>query len=540
MKKAVIYARFSCSSQTEQSIEGQLRVCKDYAKKNDLLIVNEYIDRAKTGTNDSRPSFQLMMRDCLKHEWDYVLVYKLDRFSRDKYDSAVHKHTLKQNGIKVISATENIPDSPEAIIFESVLEGFAQYYSAELSQKVKRGLTESYNKGQYTGGYQLYGYDVINKKLFINTFEANVVRELYTRYANGTTVQTILSDFNNRGIRNKRGKPFSIQSLYRILISPKYNGRVVYNNITYTDIYPQIIEDALWQSVNEKHKDYIVTRGRNYDYFGYILSGKIFCGLNKTTLLGATSTSHTGDKHRYYACRTKCPGMPNCPIKNIKKDLIENVVIKTLIEFLSSSNQIQTIANLVAEYNSTHNKDMTLINALKAQLNARQREADNIINAVKQGFVTTQMKESLEELEKDIMTLKYQIEQENSRNHADITAEEIVKFFATSIAENVLSNMQAQKYLIHMFIKDILVYPDKIIITFNYIPKNRKKQTKTDLKELEDSLESADTEAFSFNEGAYEFINLAPLESCTHPIQYNYFVIRAYFGVRICLNKLRC
>ena len=170
MKKAVIYARFSCSSQTEQSIEGQLRVCKEYAKRNDILILREYIDRAKSGTTDARPSFQLMMKDCVKHEWDYVLVYKLDRFSRDKYDSAVHKHTLKQNGIKVISATEHIPDSPEAIIFESVLEGFAQYYSAELSQKVKRGLKESYLKGHFTGGQQLFGYDVKDKKNVINEY----------------------------------------------------------------------------------------------------------------------------------------------------------------------------------------------------------------------------------------------------------------------------------------------------------------------------------------------------------------------------------
>ena len=124
MNKAVIYARCSSDTQTEQSIEGQLRVCQQYAKANNILIVGTYIDRAMTGTNDLRPDFQRMIKDSSKHQWDMLLVYKLDRFSRDKYESTIHKHTLKENGVKLVSAMENIPDSPEGIILESLLEGF--------------------------------------------------------------------------------------------------------------------------------------------------------------------------------------------------------------------------------------------------------------------------------------------------------------------------------------------------------------------------------------------------------------------------------
>ena len=115
MKTAVIYARYSCDSQTEQSIEVQLRVCRDYAERNNILIIDTYIDRAMTGTNDLRPDFQRMMKDSSKKQWNYILVYKLDRFSRDKYETTIHKHTLKMNGVKVLSAMENIPDSPKGI-----------------------------------------------------------------------------------------------------------------------------------------------------------------------------------------------------------------------------------------------------------------------------------------------------------------------------------------------------------------------------------------------------------------------------------------
>lgn len=126
MKTCVIYARYSSDRQTEQSIEGQLHVCYNYAKRNNLLILDEYIDHAMTGTNDNRRSFQKMLKDSSKRAWDFVLVYKLDRFSRNKYEMAMHRKTLKDNGIKLLSAMENIPDSPEGIILESLLEGFEQ------------------------------------------------------------------------------------------------------------------------------------------------------------------------------------------------------------------------------------------------------------------------------------------------------------------------------------------------------------------------------------------------------------------------------
>ena len=160
MKKAVVYARYSSDSQTEQSIEGQLRVCKDFASKEGYTIIDSYIDRAMTGTNDKRPAFQKMLHDSNKKGFEFVIVYKFDRFARSRHDSAVNKAILKKNGVKVISATELITDTPEGIILEGMLESFAEYYSVELSQKVKRGRKESRIKGNFVGGKVAYGYFV--------------------------------------------------------------------------------------------------------------------------------------------------------------------------------------------------------------------------------------------------------------------------------------------------------------------------------------------------------------------------------------------
>ena len=165
MKTAVIYARYSSDSQTEQSIEGQLRVCKEYAQKNDIVIVDTYIDRAMSGTKDNRIAFQKMIKDSNNHQFSIVLVYKLDRFSRNKYESVIHKKTLKDNGVRIVSCMENIPDTPEGTLMEALLEGFNQYFSEELTQKVNRGLRESWLKGNATGGAHVFGYDIINKTL---------------------------------------------------------------------------------------------------------------------------------------------------------------------------------------------------------------------------------------------------------------------------------------------------------------------------------------------------------------------------------------
>lgn len=213
-KTGVIYARYSSDSQSEQSIEGQLRVCNEYAKNNDILILDTYIDRAMTGTNDNRPDFQRMIKDSSKKEWDFVIVYKLDRFSRNKYEATIHKNTLKNNGVKVLSAMENIPYSPEGIILESLLEGMNQYYSAELAQKVSRGMRETRLKGYFQGGPLPYGYKLNGRKVVIDETTAEIVKLIYEQYSLGKTVKEIISNLTATNILYKN-KPFVANMVIR-------------------------------------------------------------------------------------------------------------------------------------------------------------------------------------------------------------------------------------------------------------------------------------------------------------------------------------
>ena len=200
--KAVIYARYSSDNQREESIEGQLRECKEYADRNNMVIVNNYIDRALSAKTDNRPEFQRMVKDSASGAFDVVLVWKLDRFARNRYDSAHYKSILRKNGVRVISAKEAISEGPEGIILESMLEGYAEYYSAELSQKVTRGMTENALKARYNGGTMLFGYMVDKDKHYIlNPATAPIVEEIFTRYADGETIVDIIDSLNARGVK---------------------------------------------------------------------------------------------------------------------------------------------------------------------------------------------------------------------------------------------------------------------------------------------------------------------------------------------------
>ena len=259
-KRAAIYARFSSCGQTEQSIEGQFRECYAFAKRNDLMVVGEYIDRAMTGTSDHRPDFLKMIEDSKKKSFDFVLVYQLDRFARNRYDSAIYKSKLKKNSVRVISARENITDDASGILVEGMLESMAEYFSAELSQKVKSGIRESLLKGNCLGGIKLFGYDILDKKWVVNETESIIIKEIFERYKNGEKAKDIVKWLNICGIKNKKDRPFNIDVISRMIRNERYVGRLYHEGILYENVIPRIIDDKLFSACNmimdeHKHKN---------------------------------------------------------------------------------------------------------------------------------------------------------------------------------------------------------------------------------------------------------------------------------------------
>lgn len=467
MKKAVIYARYSCSSQTEQSIEGQLRVCREYARGNELLIMGEYIDRAMTGKTDARPNFQRMIKDSAKKEWEIVLVYKLDRFSRNKYDSAVNKRALKNNGVRVLSATEHIPDSPEAIILESMLEGMAQYFSEELSQKVHRGLEESYRKGNYTGGYQIYGYDTVNKKNVINETEAVIIREIFTKYANGYTAKAIADELKARGVLSKRDRVFTEKMVFSILQNTKYNGTIKHGDTVYDNIYPKIIDDILWQAVQDIHRENQIAPSRKKEIYDYILSGKLVCGHCKRPMVGISGTSKTGTTYYYYACLSRRRKIVECECKTIGKQEMEDAVIQTTYKLLASEETILAIADALYKLHQKNAADNSKLKGLESNRAAALKASTNLISAMEQGIITEQTKTRLKELESEIAQLDFAIEEEKQRSYTYLTAEAIADYLR-SIFNGKEDSIEVRKLIVKHFIREVQLYNDRILIVYNF------------------------------------------------------------------------
>ena len=252
---AVIYARYSSDNQREESIDGQLRECKAFAEKNDIQIVGTYIDRALSASKhtEKRLDFHRMISDSDKKQFEAVLVWKLDRFSRNRYESVLNKKLLSENGVKVISVTEQISDGPEGVIVEALIEAMAQHYSAELSQKIHRGQKENALKGRNNGGGVPLGYSLgADQRLVIDPLSAPIVQEIYQRYADGWAIKEICSDLNQRGIKTASGGEFKYSSFNALLQNRKYIGEYRYQDVVIPGGVPAIVSKDVFEQVQAR------------------------------------------------------------------------------------------------------------------------------------------------------------------------------------------------------------------------------------------------------------------------------------------------
>lgn len=465
--RAVIYARFSSHSQTEQSIEGQLRECYDFAKRNNYIVIDEYIDRALTGTTDKRPQFLQMIEDSKKKTFDYVIVYQLDRFARNRYDSANYKNKLKKNGVRVLSAKENITEDASGILVEGLLESMAEYYSAELSQKVRRGIRESLLKGYFIGGLPLYGYDIVDKRYKINEEESKIVKEMFNRYACGDRLIDIVNWLKEKGIKSKQNKTFSIDMINKIIRNTKYMGKyITRSGELYENIVEPIVDERLWKKCNEimdsyKHKPRSRGNGRCY-----VLTGKLYCGHCSSVMSAETGSGHLGKVYTYYKCYHKKKKINDCEKTNIRKDDFERFVMDKAKEFVLQQDILDKIARTVTEkFNSEITTSLTVKN-LERQLKENERAIDAILDAIQSGITASSTQERLLKLEKEKeeLTEKYLTETKHQLN--PITEDE-VKAFLIKMASKDFDNFDEKAEFFKTFIKMVIARNDRILIIYN-------------------------------------------------------------------------
>jgi DNA invertase Pin-like site-specific DNA recombinase len=463
---AVIYARFSSSNQSEASIDGQLQFCYDYAKREGLDVIGTYIDRQKTGINaDKRPEFQKMVKDSSKKAFVIILVYQLDRFSRSRYDSAIYKAKLKKNGVRVVSVRENISDDASGILMESVLEGMAEYYSRELSQKIRRGQEVAASKMECFGKCP-YGYKLVEKKLAIDESTATYVKEIFERYAKGETMKNIADYLNSLGLKTKKGKPFTVSTLSHMLKNKKYCGYFIFKDTEIKDGIPAIVSENIWEEVHakmEKNRQAPASSKAIGDEF--ILTTKIFCGHCGTGMVGNSGKGRHGGIFYYYTCHNR-KKYKNCTKANVKKLFIENLVITECRKVLTVDN-IKKIADEVMKM-AEQEKDNSNYKWLLKRFKAIKKEQDNLINSLTQtsnANVSKMVYEKLETLDGESVILQGEMLKEEQLK--DTIDKDMILFFLTRLRDGEINDIKYRKLLISTLVNKIFLYDDKIILTFN-------------------------------------------------------------------------
>lgn len=460
--RAVIYARYSCDHQREDSIEGQLRECKDFAEKNNLTVVTHYIDRTMSPKTDNRPQFQQMIKDSDKGLFDVIIVWKLDRFARNRYDSAHYKAMLRRNGVKVIFATEVISEGAEGIILESVLEGFAEYYSAELSEKVIRGMKENALKCQYNGGPVPIGYKIDEDKHYqIDELVAPFVVDVFQMYVDGKQMKEITEYLKELHVTSS-SKKLSKTTVSSILQNRKYMGEYKYRDVVVPNGIPAIVSEELFNMAQDRlaRNRHAPSSYKSDDR--YILTTKLMCAECGSTMVGESARGGSGKHYFYYKCSNAKKNLGCTRRAALRKAEIEKKVIDKIADVMFDAQTIDRLADKVIAW---QDKADTAIPLLQRELAEVEKGLDNIMSAIEQGIITPTTKKRMAELEEKKKDIEVKIAKEEF-NTRILTKEQMV-FWLTKITKLDLTDDANKQRIIDTFVNSIYVHDDRLVINLN-------------------------------------------------------------------------
>lgn len=496
---AVIYARYSSHSQTEQSIEGQLRDCHEYARRYDLNVVGEYIDRGISGATDERPDFQRMIADAAKKQFDRIIVWKLDRFARNRYDSAMYKHKLKQYGVRVISAMENVGEGDESILLEALLEASAEYYSLDLKKKIKRGQRETIAKGRWCGGSVPYGYKAVDGKLCADAKTMPVIRHVFEQYASGVPMKEIIDALNRRGVRSARGGALTYTTFSRALKNPIYIGKFTYNGETVDGVSEQIIDQATWDKVQIAIRAKAHAPAASKAVVEYLLQGKAFCGCCGSHMVGESGKSRNGDRYYYYTCAAR-KKRHTCHKTPEKKDFIEWYVVEQTLLYVLTPPQIDVIAKaIVAEYEKEFSAAQ--IAELERAIKQYDHELNKLVNAIidLSKAALPRISEKMESLEAQKAFAENELAKLRIASSLRLTEAE-VRAWLKKFCNGDPFDPEFRRNIIDTFINCVYIYDDRLVIFYNI--KGGKQVSYIDLAESLDS-DSMDSESTGSDLNAY-------------------------------------
>ena len=458
--RAVIYTRYSAGKgQNAQSTEGQYRECKRYIENQGWDLVGHYADEHISGKTDKRPAFQKMVNAAKKHEFEVVVVYTSDRFSRDKYHAVTYKHQLKSQGIKICYAAENIPDTPEGELLESVMEGLAQYYSAELSRKVKRGMKETALKCRSNGSHRTFGYYTgADKMLHVNEEEAEAVRHIYQMIAEGGTIIGCVNWLNERGYKGTLGRPFNVNSVKHILTNRRYIGYYIFNGMEIPDGVPAIIDKTTFESVQERLRQN--TRFMPKNRVEFPLSGKLTCGKCGEPMSGRSGHGRTGKKYSYYACK-------GGDIKPVPKEALELAVAGATADYFGSAEEKANLVDMLFYYTAEKSASDQKYEIPKKRINELKKKRDNLVDLIAETG-NRSLVAKLEEVEEELGGLELRAEEARMKKDEPLTKEQLAYMIDNFLLLAEFDEPDNRnRRIIDALVRSVVYYADHLEITFN-------------------------------------------------------------------------
>ena len=431
---------------------------------------------AKSATKSERPELQRMIRDIQSNKFQYIIIHKLDRFARNRYDAAIMRQELKKYDVKLLSVTEKNDGSPESILLESLLDGLNEYYSVNLARETMKGLLENAHNGLYNGGWVPFGFDIIDKRYVINEIEARAVKQIFEMYLNGSSYNSILKWLVENGYSTKKGNQFKNNSIHDILKNEKYAGIYTFNKaarklkgkrnnrilkddkeiIRTSGALPQIISEELFSEVQEMlNKKKRKKRNGNKASEPYILSGIIYCGKCGYKMHGETKTNR-GKKYKYYSCSNRKNG---CNQSSVSKSIVEEAIINKVTSCVFKPELAEIYTNKINKM--IVNKAVTISDDLKIieeQIKNSDAKIHNLLKAIEEGCVIPQIKDRIEEISGQKENLQLQYEKLQMQiNRTKINVETVREFLQHNFKVLVNKQLGECQKLCGQYIEKVVV-----------------------------------------------------------------------------------
>lgn len=488
---AITYYRYSSDNQREESIFAQRRAVEEYAQKQGIRILREYIDEAQSAKNDDRPSFLEMVDDIVKGRIkpDFVLVHKLNRFARNRYDAAMYRHKFKNHGVRLISVTQIIDDTPEGVILEAMLEAMAEYQSLDLGREAFKGLRENALQAMHTGGTPPLGYDVDKqtKKYILNKEEAEIINLIFSMARSGASYSKIIDECNKRGYRTKRNKPFGKNSIHDILRNEKYCGTLAFHKreskknshgfrpkdewIVVEDALPVIIPKPEWEEVQrimDARKRDVNASPKNRGDKPYILTGKVECGECQTAYVGSRSRGRNGEYYYFYTCSGK-KRLRNCSNKNIRKELLENFVLDRLEEVFAGQVTDEWVDKIETKYHAMIKDSSKEFDYVKKELNKTDTQINRFLDAFAEGKMPVEIVgPKLDSLNKERMVLEERMVSLQKQVPL-LTRRDIISYINKTKSTLIQrGDIEECKIIIDLYIHKIIIHSEEIEVTYKF------------------------------------------------------------------------